>query len=117
MNLLAPENRKPILDLTLALSATVVIAFLVINDGLIPRVFTTAFFAPIIFLAYRHPLPYSLTVAVIASAATSPAMGVFGAQMNESVMPVFWLGWPAVYLFRRHPEPVGEHQDTARRAR
>ncbi|MEE8345932.1 MAG: HD domain-containing phosphohydrolase [Dehalococcoidia bacterium] len=99
MNLLAPENRKPILDLTLALSATIVIAFLVINDGLIPSVFTTAFFAPIIFLAYRHPLPYSLIVAMLASVATSPAMGVFGVEMNESVMPAFWLGWPAVYLF------------------
>ncbi len=99
MNVLTAQSRKPILDLTLALSATMVIAFLVIYDGLIPSVFTTAFFAPIIFLAYRHPLPYSLSVAILASLATSPAMGVFGAQMNESVMPVFWLGWPAVYLF------------------
>ena len=99
MNVLAAHSRKPILDLTLALSATMVIAFLVINDGLIPSVFTTAFFAPIIFLAYRHPLPYSLSVAILASVASSPAMGVFGVEMNDSVMPVFWLGWPAVYLF------------------
>ena len=99
MNVLAAHSRKSILDLTLALSATVVIAFLVINDGLIPSVFTTAFFAPIIFIAYRHPLPYSLSVAILASVASSPAMGVFGVEMNDSVMPVFWLGWPAVYLF------------------
>ncbi len=99
MNLLAAQNRKPILDLTLALTATIVIVFLVINDGLIPSVFTVAFFAPIIFLAFRHPLPYSLSVAILASVASSPAMGVFGVRMNESVMPVFWLGWPAVYFF------------------
>ncbi len=99
MNLLAIENRKPILDLSLALTATMVIAFLVIGDGRVPSVFTTAFFAPIIFIAYRHPLPYSVTVAVLASVATSPAMGVFGVEMNQSVMPVLWLGWPAVYLF------------------
>ena len=54
MNLLAAQNRKPILDLTLALSATIVIVFLVINDGLIPSVFTTAFFAPITGLYWMN---------------------------------------------------------------
>lgn len=86
-------------DFTLSLAATVVIASFVIADARIPSVFTTAFFAPIIFLAYRRPLPYSLVVAVVASLASSPAMGVFNVAMNESVMPVLWLGWPAVYLF------------------
>ncbi len=99
MSLSAAHNRNRVLDFTLALAATVVIASLVIADGSIPSPFTTAFFAPIIFLAYRHPLPYSLIVAVVASVASSPAMGVFGVQMNESVMPVLWLGWLAVYLF------------------
>ena len=99
MSLFAARNRKRVLDFTLALAATVVIASLVIADGRNPSLFTTAFFVPIIFLAYRHPLPYSLIVAVVASVASSPAMGVFGVQMNESVMPVLWLGWPAVYLF------------------
>ena len=99
MSLFTERNRKRIAEFSLSLSATVVIASLVIADGRIPSVFTTLFFAPIIFLAYRHPLPYSLVVAVIASLSTSPAMGVFGVQMNDSVMPVLWLGWPAVYLF------------------
>ncbi len=99
MNLFAAHNRKPVAEFTLALAATVVIASLVIADGSIPSVFTTLFFAPIIFLAYRHPLPFSLVVAVTATLASSPAMGVVGVQMNETVMPVLWLGWPAVYLF------------------
>ncbi len=91
MSLYAARNRKRVLDFTLALVATVVIASLVIADGRIPSLFTTAFFAPIIFLAYRHPLPYSLVVAVVASVTSSPAMGVFGVRINESVMPVLWL--------------------------
>jgi HD-GYP domain-containing protein (c-di-GMP phosphodiesterase class II) len=99
MSLFAEHNRKCIAEFSLSLSATVVIVSLVIADGRIPSVFTTLFFAPIILLAYRHPLPYSLVVAVIASLSTSPAMGVFDVQMNDSVMPVLWLGWPAVYLF------------------
>lgn len=99
MSVFAAHNRKSIAELTLALVGTIIIASLVIADGSIPSVFTTLFFAPIILLAYRHPLPYSLVAAVLASLASSPAMGVFGAEMNESVMPVLWLGWPAVYLF------------------
>ncbi len=99
MSLFAAPNRKSIVEFTLALTATLVVTSLVIGDGLIPSVFTTLFFAPIIFLAYRHPLPYSLVVAVVASLASSPLMGIFGVQMSESVMPVLWLGWPAVYLF------------------
>ena len=99
MSLFAAHNRKPIFEFTVALAATAVVASLVIADGHIPSIFTTLLFAPIIVLAYRHPLPFSLVVAVVASLASSPAMGVFGVQMNETVMPVLWLGWPAVYLF------------------
>jgi HD-GYP domain-containing protein (c-di-GMP phosphodiesterase class II) len=99
MSLFTERNHKCIAEFTLALAATVMIASLVIADGHVPSVFTTLFFAPIIFMAYRHPLPYSLVVAVIASLSTSPAMGLFGVQINDSVMPVLWLGWPAVYLF------------------
>jgi len=99
MGLFTERNRKWIAEFSLALAATVMIASLVISDGHVPSVFTALFFAPIIFLAYRHPLPYSLVVAVIASLSTSPAMGLFEVQINDSVMPVLWLGWPAVYLF------------------
>jgi HD-GYP domain-containing protein (c-di-GMP phosphodiesterase class II) len=99
MSLLTERNRKSVGEFTLALAATVVVASLVIADGRVPSVFTTLFFAPIIFLAYRHPLPYSLAVALIASLCTSPATGLLSVQMNDSVMPVLWLGWPAVYLF------------------
>src|SRR3990170_1263071 len=99
MSLFAAHNRKRIVEIALAYATTVAIAELVIGDGQIPSVFTTLFFLPIIFLAYRHPLAYSLIAAVLASLATSPAMGVFGVEMNDTVMPVFWLGWPAVYLF------------------
>ena len=88
MSLFAAHNRKPIFEFTVALAATVVVASLVIADGHIPSIFTTILFAPIIVLAYRHPLPFSLVVAVVASLASSPAMGVFGVQMNETVMPV-----------------------------
>jgi HD-GYP domain-containing protein (c-di-GMP phosphodiesterase class II)/putative Ca2+/H+ antiporter (TMEM165/GDT1 family) len=99
MSLFSEHNRRCIAEFALALSATVAIVSLVIADGRIPSVFTTLFFAPVIFLAYRHSLPYSLVVAIIASLATSPAMGVFNVEMNDSVMPVLWLGWPAVYFF------------------
>jgi HD-GYP domain-containing protein (c-di-GMP phosphodiesterase class II) len=99
MSLLAPPNRKRITDVAFALAATVVIASLVIADGRVPSVFTTLFFAPIVYLGYRQPLSYSLVVAGVASLASSPAMGLLDAHMNESVMPVLWLGWPAVYLF------------------
>src|SRR3989337_2476071 len=99
MSLFAAHNRKPMIEIVLAYAATIAIAELVTGDGQIPSVFTTLFFLPIIFLAYRHPLAYSLVAAVLASLATSPAMGVFGVEMNDTVMPVFWLGWPAVYLF------------------
>src|SRR3972149_2732279 len=99
MSLFAAHNRKPLIEIVLAYTATVAIAELVPGAGRIPSVFTTLFFLPIIFLAYRHPLPSSLVAAVVASLATSPAMGVFGVEMNDTIMPGLWLGWPAVYLF------------------
>src|SRR3972149_2977579 len=99
MSLFAAHNRKHLVEIVLAYAATVAIAELVTGDGRLPSVFTTLFFLPIIFLASRHPLAYPLVAAAVASLATSPAMGVFGVKMNDTVMPVFWLGWPAVYLF------------------
>ncbi len=99
MGLFAERNRKLVVDLVLGLTASVTITSFVIADGRVPSAFTSLFFVPIIFLAYRQPLIYALVVAVIASVASSPVMGVFHVQMNESVMPVLWLGWPAVYLF------------------
>ena len=99
MGLFTERSRKNLVEFPLALGATLVVAFLVAADGQIPSLFTTLFFGPIIVLAFRHALAHSLIVAVVASLASSPAMGVFGVQMNEAVMPVLWLGWPAVYLF------------------
>src|SRR3990172_6831788 len=111
MSLFAAHNRKPIIEIVLAYAATVAIAELVTGDGRIPSVFTTLFFLPIIFLAYRRPLAYSLIAAVVASLATSPAMGVLGVEMNDTVMPVFWLGLPAVELFLSlPPHPRGRNK-------
>jgi HD-GYP domain-containing protein (c-di-GMP phosphodiesterase class II) len=86
-------------DFVAALALTAVIAAAVVAGGRVPGAFTTAFFVPIIFLAYRQPLPYSLAIVAIASVASSPAMQLFGLEMSSTVMPVLWLGWPAVYLF------------------
>ena len=68
-------------------------------DGAVPSAFTTLFFIPIIFVAYRYPLPLSLFVVALASVFSSPAMELAGVSLDASVMPVLWLGWPAVYLF------------------
>ena len=54
MSLFAAHNRNRVLDFTLAIAATVVIASLVIADGSIPSLFTTAFFAPIIGEPENH---------------------------------------------------------------
>ena len=99
MNETTSFNRKAFFESTVALVATAVIAALVAQDGRVPSVFTSFFFLPILFVAYRHPLGFALLVAGVASLASSPAMAVLGTQMNDSVMPVLWLGWPAVYLF------------------
>ena len=67
--------------------------------GVIPSAFTTLFFIPIIFVAYRYPLPVSVGLAGLASLFSSPAMELAGVSVDRSVLPVLWLGWPAVYLF------------------
>lgn len=87
------------LEGTAAFGATFTIGGLIIAGGQIPSVFTTLFFIPIIYVAYRYPLAVALGVAGIASLFSSPAMHVFGVTTDDSLMPVLWLGWPAVYLF------------------
>ncbi|HEV8574573.1 MAG TPA: HD domain-containing phosphohydrolase, partial [Dehalococcoidia bacterium] len=82
-----------------AVVATLLIGGLVYMDGSVPSVFTTLFFIPIIFVAYRYPLPIALSIAGLASLFSSPAMELVGVNLDSSVMPVLWLGWPAVYLF------------------
>jgi HD-GYP domain-containing protein (c-di-GMP phosphodiesterase class II) len=79
--------------------ATFVIAGLVLIDGAVPSAFTTLFFVPIIFVAYRYSLQMGLLIAGLASLFSSPAMELVGVQLDSAVMPVLWLGWPAVYLF------------------
>lgn len=86
-------------EAALWLAATAGIGGLVFFDGEVPSAFTTAFFLPICFAAYRYPLAFSVLLAAIASVFSSPAMTAVGVSMNESVMPLLWLGWPAVYLF------------------
>src|SRR5438128_12293855 len=68
-------------------------------DGTIPSAFTALFFIPIIFVAYRYPLGVAATLAIFASVLSSPAMTLAGVHFDDSVRPVLWLGWPAVYLF------------------
>jgi HD-GYP domain-containing protein (c-di-GMP phosphodiesterase class II) len=92
-------NREHIIPSAIALIATLAVGWLVIMDGAVPSAFTTLFFIPIIFVAYRYPLPLSLLVAGLASLFSSPAMELVGVSLDPSVMPVLWLGWPAVYLF------------------
>ena len=87
------------IEASLWLVATAGIGGLVFIDGDVPSAFTTAFFLPICFTAYRYPLSFSVLLAAIASVFSSPAMTAVGVSMNETVMPVLWLGWPAVYLF------------------
>ena len=99
MNLLTSTNVTRSLEWALALAAALGIGALVAIDGQIPSVFTTLFFIPITIVAYRHPLGFSLAIAGLASLFSSPAMGAVGVTVEESVMPVLWLGWPAVYLF------------------
>ncbi|MEK7247244.1 MAG: GAF domain-containing protein, partial [Chloroflexota bacterium] len=87
------------IETAIALVATVAVGVLVAVDGTIPSAFTTLFFIPIIFVAYRQPLGVAVIVATLASAFSSPAMSLTGVELDDSVMPVLWLGWPAVYLF------------------
>lgn len=98
MRLNAP-NVKRAIEVAVALAATFGVGALVAVDGEVPSVFTTLFFVPIIAVAYRHPLAAALCVAALASVFSSPAMQLAGARMDDSVKPLLWLGWPAVYLF------------------
>ena len=92
-------NKDHALPGAAAIVATLAIGGLVVMDGAVPSAFTTLFFIPIIFVAYRYPLPLSLLVVALASVFSSPAMELASVSLDSSVMPVLWLGWPAVYLF------------------
>jgi HD-GYP domain-containing protein (c-di-GMP phosphodiesterase class II) len=93
------SGRKGILAAGAAFVATGAIGGLIIADGTIPSAFTTLFFIPIIFVAYRYPLGVAATLAIVASIFSSPLMTLAGVHFDDSVKPVLWLGWPAVYLF------------------
>jgi HD-GYP domain-containing protein (c-di-GMP phosphodiesterase class II) len=82
-----------------AFAATLGIGALVVLDGTVPSAASTLFFIPILIVAYRYPLPVSLGIAILASLFSSPLIVLFGGTVEESVLPVLWLGWPAVYLF------------------
>ena len=99
VNLFRGRNVPLVAMCALALSATLGIGVLVAFGGQIPSPFTTLFFIPIALVAYRRPLPSALVIAGLASLFSSPAMGIIGVAVDGSVMPVLWLGWPAVYLF------------------
>lgn len=99
MNLFTTRNAIRALEWLLALAATLAIGALMALDGQIPSAFSTLYFIPITIVAYRHPLAFSLIIAGLASLFSSPAMGAVGVTVEESVRPVLWLGWPAVYLF------------------
>lgn len=95
-----PAGELPnVLEYSLAFAFTLLVGALIILDGGIPSAFATLFFVPIILMAYRKPLHSALAVAAIASFFSSPAMSMAGVEIDDSVMPVLWLGWPAVYLF------------------
>jgi len=99
LNWLSDHNRQRLLAGAAAFAATIAIGALVAIGGDIPSVFTVVFFLPIIYVAYRYPLPVSLGIAGLASLFSSPAMRLVGVTIDPSVLPVLWLGWPAVYLF------------------
>jgi HD-GYP domain-containing protein (c-di-GMP phosphodiesterase class II) len=93
------RSRKGIAGAAVAFVATGAVGALVVMDGTIPSAFTALFFIPIIFVAYRYPLGVAATLAIVASILSSPAMELAGVRFDDSVRPVLWLGWPAVYLF------------------
>ena len=99
MSPIAQHKLRRILAGVAAYAATLAIGGLVVYDGALPSGFTSLFFIPIIFVAYRYPLLASLGVAVIASVFSSPALGAIGVSVDGALLPVLWLGWPAVYLF------------------
>ncbi len=96
---ISATDLKRALGLTVAYAATLAVGGLVIESGSVPSPFTTLFFLPVIFVAYRYQLLLAVGVAAIASVFSSPAMTLFGVSLDDSIMPVLWLGWPAVYLF------------------
>ena len=67
--------------------------------GKLPTPASALFFIPIIYVAYRYPLSIAVVFAGLASVLTSPAMELVGVNVDDSVLPLLWLGWPAVYLF------------------
>ncbi|MEO8456788.1 MAG: HD domain-containing phosphohydrolase [Chloroflexota bacterium] len=93
------SDQRGILAAVAAFVATGAIGGLIVADGSIPSAFTTLFFIPIIFVAYRYPLGVAASMAIVASIFTSPIMTLAGVSFDDSVLPVLWLGWPAVYLF------------------
>ncbi|MFQ5473453.1 MAG: HD-GYP domain-containing protein, partial [Dehalococcoidia bacterium] len=99
MPLISASSIRSSIVVLCAFLATLIIGGLVVVDGRIPSVFTTLFFLPIIVVAYRYPLAVSVGIAAIASFFSSPVLGLAGVRMDSAVMPVLWLGWPAVYLF------------------
>lgn len=92
-------NDRRAVEFALAILATLIIGALIAGSGRIPGPFTTLLFIPILVSGYRHPLLWSLVLVSIASLLSSPAMTPLGVEMDERVMPLLWLGWPAVYLF------------------
>ncbi|MDO8614895.1 MAG: HD domain-containing protein [Dehalococcoidia bacterium] len=96
---LPKHNVFSALERAAAFTATAGVGGLVVIDGQLPSAFSTLFFVPIIFVAYRYPLSVALVVAGLASFFSSPAMALFGVRVDDSVLPVLWTGWPAVYLF------------------
>ncbi len=87
------------METAIALVATLCVGALVAIDGTLPSAFTTLFFIPIILIAYRQPLAISALVALLAGLFSSPAMELAGVEIESPLLPVMWLGWPAVYLF------------------
>jgi hypothetical protein len=99
LNSTTKHNVYRVLAACAAYVATLAIGGLVVYDGQLPSAFTSLFFIPILFAAYRYPLVVSLGLAVIASVFSSPALELVGVSADGDLLPVLWLGWPAVYLF------------------
>ena len=96
---LSTQNVVRVLERAAAFVATLTIGGMIIAGGQLPSALGTLFFLPIIVVGYRYPLVLGLGVAGLAAFFSSPAMELFGVQLDNSILPVLWLGWPAVYLF------------------
>jgi HD-GYP domain-containing protein (c-di-GMP phosphodiesterase class II) len=99
VNLLVRSGVARAAEPLLALVATVGIGTLVVLGGQLPSAFAALFFIPITVVASRHSLAHGLVIAGLATLFSSPAVRVVGVSVDGAVMPVLWLGWPAVYLF------------------